>query len=191
MQVRRTWWRGNNEEFLGRVARLAERRKWGQLVKAFRTALDKVVAAQEQQQEQEPTATAAAAADEAATSGSSKKQKRVGGSKKGGKGAATAPPAAVVAEWDRFAGDLAAAEAAATAAEGGFAFAFVEGALVQAVREGWWLLLDEMNLAPAEVRGEGWVGQGRQGAAAVGGMRGWHARAAHALAAPLLACAHA
>ena len=36
-------------------------------------------------------------------------------------------------------------------AEKGFAFAFVEGALVRAVREGWWLLLDEINLAPAEV----------------------------------------
>ena len=37
------------------------------------------------------------------------------------------------------------------AAEKGFAFAFVEGALVRAVRKGWWLLLDEINLAPAEV----------------------------------------
>lgn len=34
---------------------------------------------------------------------------------------------------------------------GGFAFAFVEGQLVTAVREGWWLLLDELNLAPPEV----------------------------------------
>lgn len=31
-------------------------------------------------------------------------------------------------------------------AEGGFAFAFVEGKLVTALREGWWLLLDEINL---------------------------------------------
>lgn len=35
--------------------------------------------------------------------------------------------------------------------EDGFAFAFVEGALIRAVREGTWLLLDEINLAPAEV----------------------------------------
>lgn len=40
------------------------------------------------------------------------------------------------------------------AADKGFAFAFVEGALVKAVREGWWLLLDEINLAPAEVRSQ-------------------------------------
>lgn len=53
--------------------------------------------------------------------------------------------------WQRFGRDVAAAEKASMAAEKGFAFAFVEGALVRAVREGWWLLLDEINLAPAEV----------------------------------------
>ena len=46
--------------------------------------------------------------------------------------------------WARFAADLVVAERAAAAAEGGFAFAFVEGALVKAVREGHWLLLDEV-----------------------------------------------
>jgi len=57
-----------------------------------------------------------------------------------------AGPAAAVREgWRRFAMDLAVAERAAAAAEGGFAFAFVEGALVKAVREGHWLLLDEVN----------------------------------------------
>ena len=53
--------------------------------------------------------------------------------------------------WQRFGRDVADAEKASMAAEKGFAFAFVEGALVRAVREGWWLLLDEINLAPAEV----------------------------------------
>ena len=46
---------------------------------------------------------------------------------------------------------MSAAEKASMMAEKDFAFAFVEGALVKAVREGWWLLLDEINLAPAEV----------------------------------------
>ena len=55
-------------------------------------------------------------------------------------------------EWQRFSIDVTAAERASMMAEKGFAFAFVEGALVRAVREGWWLLLDEINLAPAEVR---------------------------------------
>ena len=46
------------------------------------------------------------------------------------------PSASVREGWRRFAADLAVAERAAAAAEGGFAFAFVEGALVKAVREG-------------------------------------------------------
>jgi midasin len=40
--VRRTWWRGNNESFLDRVACLASRRKWAQLAGAFRVACEKV-----------------------------------------------------------------------------------------------------------------------------------------------------
>lgn len=54
-------------------------------------------------------------------------------------------------DWRNFAAELSAAERAAAVAEGGFAFAFVEGQLVKAVRQGWWLLLDELNLAPPEV----------------------------------------
>ena len=61
------------------------------------------------------------------------------------------PPAARRAEWRRFAEELGAAERAGRVAEGGFAFAFREGALVGALRAGDWVLLDEINLAPSEV----------------------------------------
>ena len=54
-------------------------------------------------------------------------------------------------EWQTFGEEVRAAERAAAVAEGGFAFAFVEGILVQALKSGSWLLLDEINLAPAEV----------------------------------------
>lgn len=57
----------------------------------------------------------------------------------------------LIKEWRGFAADLDAAERASAAAQGGFAFAFVEGALVKALKHGWWLLLDEINLAPPEV----------------------------------------
>lgn len=53
------------------------------------------------------------------------------------------------------------------AVEGSFAFSFVEGVLVKAIREGKWVLLDEINLASAEtlqrlsglleVRGSGFI----------------------------------
>lgn len=36
------------------------------------------------------------------------------------------------------------------AVEGSFVFSFVEGVLVKAIREGKWVLLDEINLASAE-----------------------------------------
>ena len=54
-------------------------------------------------------------------------------------------------EWARFSESVTAAERAAQMAEGGFAFAFKEGALVKALRHGHWVLLDEINLAPPEV----------------------------------------
>ena len=50
----------------------------------------------------------------------------------------------------RFSESVTAAERAARMAEGGFAFAFKEGALVKALRQGHWVLLDEINLAPSE-----------------------------------------
>ena len=54
-------------------------------------------------------------------------------------------------EWGRFSESVTSAERAAQLAEGGFAFAFQEGALVKALRQGHWVLLDEINLAPSEV----------------------------------------
>ena len=76
--------------------------------------------------------------------------RRGGGGGKGGKGDANYKFECITIVLQAVAE---AAEAAAAAAEGGFAFAFVEGVLVRAVREGWWLLLDEVNLAPPEVGG--------------------------------------
>ena len=54
-------------------------------------------------------------------------------------------------EWAKFSESAASAERAAQLAEGGLAFAFQEGALVKALRQGHWVLLDEINLAPSDV----------------------------------------
>ena len=40
--VRQTWSKGNNEDFLGRVNKYAQRQKWASLLKAFQTAVQKV-----------------------------------------------------------------------------------------------------------------------------------------------------
>ncbi|GFH33487.1 AAA domain-containing protein, partial [Haematococcus lacustris] len=39
--IRRTWSKGNNEDFLARCCKYAERRKWSHLLQAFKTALAK------------------------------------------------------------------------------------------------------------------------------------------------------
>ncbi|EFJ44763.1 hypothetical protein VOLCADRAFT_121252, partial [Volvox carteri f. nagariensis] len=152
--IRRTWTRGNNDEYLARVAKLAERRKWSQLLAAFRGALAKLhdaglVAGAANGGTGADTTAAEAAADAAAEAAAEKggkpaKKRRMGGSQQ-------QLSETLRHEWRVFSADMAAAERAAAVAEGGFAFAFVEGILVKALRNGWWLLLDEINLAPAEV----------------------------------------
>ncbi|KAG1662050.1 hypothetical protein FOA52_005297, partial [Chlamydomonas sp. UWO 241] len=145
--VRKTYSRGNNDEFLGRCAKLAERRKWGQLLQAFKAGLAKVDAAAggiALGSHNDDDAAGDADGDVAVAPGSGEKQ--------------PAPKKRKLAvseqtrhEWRQFGADFAAAERVAAASSGGFAFTFVEGKLVQALRHGWWLLLDEINLAPSEV----------------------------------------
>ncbi|KAK9809153.1 hypothetical protein WJX72_010301 [[Myrmecia] bisecta] len=152
--VRRTWTRGDNEEFLGRVAKYAQRRKWGGLVKAFRTAAEKVAAAVT------PEASPRNGGTLARTKSRSKFKSKLAvqdgpeaaEQDEGGQAAKRKKPFsdAIREEWRRFGAELDSAERAAEVAEGGFAFAFLEGQLIKAVRNGWWLLLDEINLAPPE-----------------------------------------
>lgn len=49
--------------------------------------------------------------------------------------------------WERFAQNLEQFEIQLSGGSGGFAFAFVEGNIIKAVRNGDWVLLDEINLA--------------------------------------------
>ena len=132
--IRRTWKKGNNDEFLDRVVKMATKRKWRQLIKAFRTAVQKTGL-------------------QPIENGMSTSIEDTGGEGNGAKKprkAVSTLDDGLREEWAGFIGKLDAAENTALAAEGGFAFGFFEGALLQAVREGWWLLLDEINLAPAE-----------------------------------------
>ncbi|KAL0028971.1 hypothetical protein WJX77_009058 [Trebouxia sp. C0004] len=133
--VRLTWIKGNNEDFLGRVTKYAQRQKWSSLLKAFQTAVQKV---QKMHEAQETSASEERSAKRRKTSPEVPAAKKKLASK------------STWDAWQRFGSDVSAAEKASMMAEKGFAFAFVEGALVKAVREGWWLLLDEINLAPAE-----------------------------------------
>eukprot|EP00882_Tetradesmus_deserticola_P008051 GHRQ01008480.1.p1 GENE.GHRQ01008480.1~~GHRQ01008480.1.p1 ORF type:complete len:510 (+),score=225.95 GHRQ01008480.1:1216-2745(+) len=227
--LRRTWRRGNNEEFVSRTVKYAQRKKWSHLLAAYKTAVAKLkldsptavaaaaIAGESTQQQPQQNgdvqmadgqaAPAAAAADVAragaaggrgrgragckgkaagAAAGTKPSKKRkvstAAAAAAADEGTAASPAAAddsapvaagaadadgskatssssglaplspqLIREWRRFAADVDAAERASAAAEGGFAFAFVEGALVKALKHGWWLLLDEINLAPPEV----------------------------------------
>ncbi|KAG1698288.1 hypothetical protein DVH05_015277 [Phytophthora capsici] len=56
----------------------------------------------------------------------------------------------LVNRWDTFEAELARFERQKEQAESHFAFSFVEGVLVKALREGHWVLLDEINLASSD-----------------------------------------
>ena len=55
------------------------------------------------------------------------------------------------AQWKAFEDETAAAKRSVAVAGTGFAFQFVEGLLMKALRAGKWILLDEINLAPPQV----------------------------------------
>jgi midasin len=86
-----------------------------------------------------------------------------GGDQRGGKRQRVEPPTAtsvapssalsteLIDEWHVIAAEVARVQRQVdNPSEEGVAFSFVEGTLVRALREGHWLLLDEMNLASAE-----------------------------------------
>ena len=122
----------SNAEFLTRIARYAEKRKWSHLLHAFRAGVERV-----------------AVLAEAAAESSKKRTKDDNPNKR--RKTTNALSDELIAEWREFERDLSAVEHSTTASKnGGPVFAFVEGALITALREGHWILLDEINLAPAE-----------------------------------------
>ncbi|KAF1937408.1 midasin [Clathrospora elynae] len=60
------------------------------------------------------------------------------------------PPNFPTARWEKFAADLNDLEAQLTSGSEAFAFSFLEGNIVKAVRNGDWVLLDEINLASSD-----------------------------------------
>jgi midasin len=195
----------SNAEFLGRVSKFADKRKWIHLLKAFRAGVDRVASVVDKDDEDKmvdssehgedppsndndmeeatpavvaapPTtratrsqATGKKGKDEkvstsSVTAETSNKRQKTSAATKKKTGSATKKEAAkkstltisddLVESWQSFDRDLVVAERAigdvASSSGGGPIFAFVEGALVTALREGHWILLDEINLAPAE-----------------------------------------
>uniref|UniRef100_A0A0E0QZY1 Midasin n=1 Tax=Oryza rufipogon TaxID=4529 RepID=A0A0E0QZY1_ORYRU len=80
-----------------------------------------------------------------------KAQKLIDGSSRSNSGSKRKRPlpAQVISDWDSFSSRLNAA-CSQIGSEIGMSFQFVEGAFVSALRNGHWILLDEVNLAPPE-----------------------------------------
>ena len=194
----------SNAEFLGRVSKFADKRKWIHLLKAFRAGVDRVASIVDKDDEDKivdsiedreentvnndenddmeatpavdvPTTRATrsqttgkkgknqkVSTQSVADIGNKRQKLSAATKKKTGsvtkKEAAKKPSFTIsddlVESWQLFDRDLVIAERAigdvASSSGGGSIFAFVEGALVTALREGHWILLDEINLAPAE-----------------------------------------
>lgn len=126
--VQKTWNRGNNEEYLSRITKLAQKCKYKQLSKAMNAAVGKWRKLSD------------AIPEPSAISSKGLKRHRE-----------ELKPFKLDQKWSDFAQKLETADRITSVAEQGFAFGFSEGVLVRAFKEGWWLLLDEINLAPAEV----------------------------------------
>ena len=154
-----------NAAFLHRVVRYAERQKWTHLLHAFRVGVERVAklaaeAAEADASAREETETTDASAATKTTTGRTKTPKtKTGGKKRSDASAEGAPSSkrrrralssSLVETWRAFERDLTAAERAVQGSGDGPVFAFVEGALVSALKEGKWILFDEINLAPAE-----------------------------------------
>jgi midasin len=112
-----------NTEFLQIVAKFYQAQSWKRLLKAFLKASDQ----------------AAAKLNKAAEKARAK-----------GDAAGAIRSEEALQQWASFRAKIARYEANLSKIEFGFAFQFVDGLLVEALRQGDWVLLDEINLASSE-----------------------------------------
>jgi len=132
-----------NAEFLSTVSRLSEKQKWNRMLqaigKACERALELGAPRSNQRQpdalEEQPRQSVS---DESDSAGISKRSKRLSADFK--------------RYWEELSDEVESArrQVESCDADNSPVFAFVEGALVKALRNGDWILLDEINLAPAE-----------------------------------------
>ncbi|CAK7216238.1 AAA ATPase midasin [Sporothrix bragantina] len=137
-----------NEKYLKRISSSIARgrwadvcRLWQQAPKMFDKMLEQLLERRQAAREAEDAAAAAiAASTEGSTDGQPTKRRKTESSKL--KALLDLKP-----RWALFSEKLDQFDIQVASGTGAFAFAFVEGKIVQAVRNGDWLLLDEINLA--------------------------------------------
>ncbi|KAH9296173.1 hypothetical protein KI387_039761, partial [Taxus chinensis] len=129
-----------NAQFLGRIQQFVEKRKWDQLLKAFQMTVDKVAKLVGSESCRhvglQPVIIDGTASTDSGANSTRKRKKSI--------------DREVLEKWHDFSLNLRRAQRQIESSKTSFAFSFVEGALVKAMRNGNWLLLDEINLAPPE-----------------------------------------
>eukprot|EP00903_Cladosiphon_okamuranus_P014927 g13820.t2 len=131
-----------NARFCQAITSSFERRQWNRLSKGLRNAakmaIDKLDRSRSEHHPEEGSSDSGRQ--------SQRSNKAVRASAAGG----LTSPSGQRRNWERFSTNADRFERQRVAVEGSFAFSFVEGVLVKAIREGKWVLLDEINLASAE-----------------------------------------
>ncbi|CAM6097712.1 unnamed protein product [Calypogeia fissa] len=141
---RETFPRKKNAELLEQIGRLAGKKKWEKLLKAFRSTVGTVAklvgsSFPLERHESRPMSNGTPSedtSDQDVEDRSSKRKRQLSDR--------------TLENWRTFSVQLHKAERQVESAKTAFAFSFMEGALVKALKEGHWILLDEVNLAPSE-----------------------------------------
>ncbi|KAI9030531.1 P-loop containing nucleoside triphosphate hydrolase protein [Hyaloraphidium curvatum] len=136
----------SNAPFLNSLRKVYTKRKWDKVLSAFTTACQMARKALNK-----PRATTSPGVDESGSGQRPVKRNR----ELSAAGMGSGPDVelerdARMEEWDSFGDQVAALARQYDKLRTGVMFSFVEGLLVKAVREGHWILLDEVNLASAE-----------------------------------------
>ena len=126
-----TFSRNKNQEFMEMMGKCLSRNQWKRVLKLWREAIKMAVKAINSQRLD------------------SKEANNVGRQAKRRKVDPTKDPE-LKAKWDAFTSKVDVLERQHETSNDNFGFHFEEGKLVNAVREGYWVLLDEINLAPLE-----------------------------------------
>lgn len=122
-----------NSEFVLVVAQTFRKQQWKKMLKAFLKAAANAV--QKLRKDEEKTSQAAKSSDDIKNSSNSSN---------------SSMKIKLIQKWTEFSDRAARFETNLSRIEVGFAFAFVDGLLVEAMRKGHWVLLDEVNLAASE-----------------------------------------
>ncbi|KAL3666278.1 hypothetical protein V7S43_008529 [Phytophthora oleae] len=122
----------SNAGFLNVVRIALEHKDWKKLVKGMRKAIQMAASKLQSNSgaDRDTAESGSGASNKMATTGTS--------------------TSILVNQWDTFEAELVRFERQKEQAESHFAFSFVEGVLVKALREGHWVLLDEINLASSD-----------------------------------------